>query len=84
MYGIVDHFEGRLLVVVVHATVAVQDGHAFVLGPFTVAPVHAVVRPVVPLARKDEETLWNTARGRKIGNHSLKMNIWAKVGPTSW
>lgn len=69
-YGVVDHFEGWLLVVVVHAAVAVQDGHALVLGPFTVAAVHAVVRPVVPLAREDEETLWNAVRGGKIRNRS--------------
>lgn len=69
-YGVVDHFEGRLLVVVVDAAVAVQDGHALVLGPFTVAAVHAVVRPIVPLAREDEETLWNAVRGGKIRNRS--------------
>lgn len=62
MYGIVNHFEGWLLVVVVHLAVAMQDGHALLLGPFTVAPVLAVIRPVVPLAGKCEETFWNTAR----------------------
>lgn len=58
VYGIVDHFEGRLFVVVIHATVAVEDGHAVLLRPPTVAPVHTVIGPVVPLAGEDEETLW--------------------------
>ena len=57
-YGIVDHFESRLFVVVIDAAVAVEDGHAVLLRPPTVAPVHAVVRSVVPLAGEDEETLW--------------------------
>lgn len=57
-YGIVDHLERRLFVVVIHAAVAVEDGHAVLLRPPTVAPVHAVIRPVVPLAGEDEETLW--------------------------
>lgn len=54
---IVDYFECRLLVVMIHPAVAVEYGHAFVFGALTVAAVHAVVRPVVPLARKDVETL---------------------------
>lgn len=58
MYCIVDHFERWLLVVVVHAAVAMENGHALLLCPLTVAAVHAVIRPVVPLAWKDEETLW--------------------------
>lgn len=58
VYGIVDHFEGRLFVVVIHATVAMEDGHAVLLCPPTVAPVHTVIGPVVPLAGEDEETLW--------------------------
>lgn len=57
-YGVVDHFKGGLLVVVVHAAVAVEDGHAVLLGAAAVAPVHAVIGSVVPLAREDEETLW--------------------------
>lgn len=57
-YGIVDHFEGRLFVVVIHAAVAVEDGHTVLLCPLTVAAVHAVIGPVVPLAGEDEETLW--------------------------
>lgn len=55
---IIDHFEGWLLVVMIHSAVSVKDGHALLLGPFTVAPVHAVVRPVVPMAVEDEQTLW--------------------------
>lgn len=57
MNRIIDYFECRLFVVMIHPAVAVENGHAFVFGPLTVAAVHAVVWPVVPLARKDEETL---------------------------
>lgn len=57
MYCIIDYFECRLLVIMIHSTVAMEDGHTFVFSPFTVTPIHAVIRPVVPLARKDEETL---------------------------
>lgn len=42
----------------VNSTVAMENGHALLLGPFTVAAVHTVIRPVVPLAGKYEETLW--------------------------
>lgn len=58
MYCIIDYFKGWLLVIMIHSTVAVEDGHAFLFRPFTVTPIHAVIRPVVPLAGKDEETLW--------------------------
>lgn len=57
-YCIVDYFECRLLVVMIHSAVAMEDGHALLFGPFTVTAVHTVIRPVVPLAGKDEETLW--------------------------
>lgn len=57
MDGVVDDFEGWLLVVVIHSTVAVQDGHTLLFSGFTVAPVHAVVGSVVPLTGKDEQTL---------------------------
>lgn len=72
-YGVVDHLKGRLLVVVVHAAVAVEDGHAVLLGAAAVAPVHAVIGPVVPLAREDEETLWrpNTRLSARIQISSL-------------
>lgn len=58
MYCIIDHFEGGLLVIVIYSTVSMEDGHALLFGPFAVAPVHTVIGPVVPLAGKDEETLW--------------------------
>ena len=56
-YCIVNHFEGRLFVVVVHAAVAMQNGDPLLFSLLTVAPVHAVVWPVVPQAGEGEETL---------------------------
>lgn len=58
MYCIIDYFKRRLLVVMINSPVAMQDGHPFLFSPFTVAPIHAVVRSVVPLAGKDKETVW--------------------------
>ena len=58
MYCIIDYFKGRLLVIMVYSTVAVEDGHAFLFCSFTVTPIHTVIRPVVPLAGKDKKTLW--------------------------
>lgn len=55
----------------IHAAVAVEDGHALLLGPFTVTAVHAVIWPVVPLAGKDEETLW---KKKKTQHTSLLYN----------
>lgn len=56
-----DHFveglEGGLFVIVVNASVAVQDGDPVLLGPPAVAAVHAVVGPVVPLAGEHVQTL---------------------------
>lgn len=72
-YCIIDHFKGRLLVIVIHSTVAVQDGHALLLSPFTVTPIHTVIRPVVPLAGEDVETLW----GKKKNNtHITPLQIY--------
>jgi hypothetical protein len=34
----------------IHSSVPVENGHAFLFRSFTVAPIHAVIRPVVPLA----------------------------------
>lgn len=58
MYCIVDHFEGGLLVVMINPSVAMENGHTLLLGPFTVTAVHTVIRPVIPLAGEDEQTLW--------------------------
>lgn len=55
----------------IHAAVAVEDGHALLLGPFTVTAVHAVIWPVVPLAGKDEQTLW---KKKKTQHTSLLYN----------
>ena len=49
----------------IHSTIAVQDGNTLLFGPFTITPVHAVIRPVVPLAGKDEETLWEEKHRQK-------------------
>lgn len=57
-HGFVERLERGLLVVVVDAPVPVQHGHALALSLFAVAPVHAVVRTVVPLAGEHVETLW--------------------------
>lgn len=82
MYGIVDHFERRLFVVVIHAAVAVEDGHAVLLRPPTVAPVHAVIGPVVPLAGKDEETLWrvNTHMYLTVSNRGRANSLVVAAG----
>ena len=56
-YCVVNHFEGWLFVVVVHSAVAMQNGDPLLLSLLTVAPVHAVVWPVVPEAGEGEETL---------------------------
>lgn len=58
MYCIIDYFKRWLLFIMIYATVAMEDGHAFLFSPFAVTTVHTVVRSVVPLAWKDEETLW--------------------------
>lgn len=47
----------------VDASVAVQDGHPLVLRPPAVAAVHAVVRPVVPLAGEHVQTLCPRQQG---------------------
>lgn len=57
-YCIIDYFERWLLVIMIHSTVAVKNRHTLLFSSFTVTPVHTVIWPVVPLAGKDEETLW--------------------------
>lgn len=54
----IERSESGLLVVVVDATVAMQNRHAFPLSVFAVASIHAVIRAVVPLAGEHVETLW--------------------------
>lgn len=61
-YGFIERPECWLLVVVVDASVTVQDRHTFTLSVFAVASVHAVVRPVVPVAGEHIETLWGDKR----------------------
>lgn len=56
-YCIIDYFECRLLVVVIHSAVAMENRHALLFGPFAITAVHTVIWPVVPLAGEDEETL---------------------------
>lgn len=60
---LVEGLEGGLLVVVVDASVAVQDGDALLLRAPAVAAVHAVVRPVVPLAGEHVQTLCPRQQG---------------------
>ena len=55
--GVVDGEEGRLLVAVEAAAVAVQDVDAALLGRLADAHVHAVVGPVVEVARVHVEPL---------------------------
>lgn len=62
-YGLVDRFEGGLLVVVVHASVSVQDVDPVVFGGGAVAAVDAVIRTVIPLARKLQQELWDKREG---------------------
>lgn len=54
----IERSESGLLVIMVDATVAMQDRHTFPLSLFAVASIHAVIRPVVPLAGEHVETLW--------------------------
>lgn len=42
----------------VDASVTMQDRHTFLLSLSAVAPIHAVIRTVVPLAGEHVETLW--------------------------
>lgn len=69
MYCIIDYFERWLLVIMIHSTVAMEDGHALLFGLFTITPVHAVIWPVVPLAGKDEETLWGGKKEHTRTHH---------------
>lgn len=57
MYCIIHCFERWLLVVMIHSTVPVENGHTLLFCPFAVAPIHAVIRPIVPLAGKCVEAL---------------------------
>lgn len=57
-YCFIERFESGLLIVMVDASVPVQDGHAFPLSFFAVTSVHAVIRAVVPLAGEHIQTLW--------------------------
>lgn len=68
----------------IHATVAVEDGHAVLFSPPTVAPVHTVIGPVVPLAREDEETLWrpNTHVDMCLRGPSGEMGAGLRGGST--
>lgn len=56
--GFIERSEGWLLVVMVHAPVPVKDRHALPLSLLAVAPIHAVIGTVVPLAGEHIETLW--------------------------
>lgn len=47
----------------VDASVTMQDRHTFLLSLSAVAPVHAVIRTVVPLAGEHVETLWKGGEG---------------------
>lgn len=54
----IERSESGLLVIMVDTTVAMQNRHTFPLSLFAVASIHAVIRPVVPLAGEHVETLW--------------------------
>ena len=62
----------------IHATVAMEDGHALLFSPFTVTPVHTVIWPVVPLAGEDEETLWKKKQEHIIAIYYTKHCISSK------
>ena len=47
--GFVDGFESRLLLVVIHAPVAVNHCDPMLIGALAVVGVHAVIRTVIPL-----------------------------------
>lgn len=74
-----DHFveglEGGLLVIVVNPSVAVQDGDPLLLGPPAVAAVHAVVRPVVPLAGEHVQTLCPRWPGHREGEKTCQTGV---------
>lgn len=73
-YCIIDYFERWLLVIVIHSSVAMEDGHALLFSFFTITPVHAVIWSVVPLAGKDEETLW---WDKKKKQHARTHHYWS-------
>lgn len=57
-YCFIERFESWLLIVMVDASVSVQDRHTFPLSLFAVASVHAVIGTVVPLAGEHIEIFW--------------------------
>lgn len=79
MYCIIDYFEGWLLVIMINATVAMEDGHALLFSPFAVTAVHAVIWPVVPLAGKDEETLWKEKQHTTHRCYILHQTVYVNI-----
>lgn len=64
-YHFVECLEGRLLVIMVDTSIAMQNRDTFFFCTFTVASIHTVVRTVVPLAWKHIETLCQCQKGEK-------------------
>lgn len=56
-YGLVNCSEGGLLVVVVNPPVPMQHVDAVLLSWSTVAPIDAMIRTIIPLARKLQQHL---------------------------
>lgn len=59
-YALICDFECLLLVIVENSSIAMQNGYTMVVCRFAHTVIHAVVRPVVPLAVKHEELIYTT------------------------
>ena len=57
-YALICDFECLLLVIVENPSITVHNGYAMAVCRFAHTVVHAVVRPVVPLAVKHEELIY--------------------------
>lgn len=57
-YCFIDSPKSWLFIIMVNTSISMKNKYTFFFSCLTIASIDAVVRPVIPLARKDIKTFW--------------------------